>query len=252
MPAARTATSASRRAPTIPRSPSTPSATSTRIGRGTAVMRWSQLGFGRTSSTTRSQETPRNLMGFKDGTNNVKAEDAEALDRHVWVEEAQPAWLQGGSYLVARRIRMLIEIWDRASLLDQERTIGRMKVTGAPLGAARGVRRGRPRCDGRRRDARRPGRRAHPPRRAVRERRHPHPPPRLLVHGRDGPAPRPAGRGPLLHQLPERPGFVRHPAAPPRPDDALNEYITHNGSALFAVPPGNAQPGGFVGEGLFA
>ena len=28
-----------------------------RIGRGTVVMRWSQLGFGRTSSTSRSQET---------------------------------------------------------------------------------------------------------------------------------------------------------------------------------------------------
>ena len=33
--------------------------------------------------------------------------------------------------------------------------------------------------------------------------------------------------------------------------DALNEYITHNGSALFAVPPGT-RSGGFVGEGLFA
>ena len=56
-----------------------------RIGRGTVVMRWSQLGFGRTASTSRSQETPRNLMGFKDGTANIKAEDGEAMDRFVWV-----------------------------------------------------------------------------------------------------------------------------------------------------------------------
>ena len=42
-----------------------------RIGRGSVVMRWSQLGFGRTAATTRAQDTPRNLMGFKDGTNNI-------------------------------------------------------------------------------------------------------------------------------------------------------------------------------------
>ena len=46
-----------------------------RIGRGTVAMRWSQLGFGRTSTTSRSQDTPRNLMGFKDGTANIRAED---------------------------------------------------------------------------------------------------------------------------------------------------------------------------------
>ncbi len=32
--------------------------------------------------------------------------------------------------------------------------------------------------------------------------------------------------------------------------DALNEYIAHTGSVVFAVPPG-AKPGGFVAEGLF-
>src|SRR5262249_4026156 len=33
--------------------------------------------------------------------------------------------------------------------------------------------------------------------------------------------------------------------------DALNEYIKHVGSALFAVPP-RAKPSGYVGEGLLA
>src|SRR6266511_3796380 len=56
-----------------------------RIGRGAVTVRWSQLGFGRTSSTSRAQATPRNLMGFKDGTANLKAEDADAFARHVWV-----------------------------------------------------------------------------------------------------------------------------------------------------------------------
>jgi deferrochelatase/peroxidase EfeB len=90
-----------------------------RTGRGVVVMRWSQLGFGRTSTTSRAQATPRNLMGFKDGTNNLKAEDAATLRRHVWVGREGPTWLRDGSYLVTRRIRMLIETWDRASLADQ-------------------------------------------------------------------------------------------------------------------------------------
>ena len=105
-----------------------------RIGRGAVAMRWSQLGFGRTASTSRSQDTPRNLMGFKDGTANIRAEDTEAMERFVWVGDEGPAWMRGGSYLVARRIRMLLEVWDRSSLEDQEQTIGRHKYSGAPLG----------------------------------------------------------------------------------------------------------------------
>jgi deferrochelatase/peroxidase EfeB len=107
-----------------------------RLARGTAVMRWSQLGFGRTSSTSTSQETPRNLMGFKDGTNNIKSEDAGEFDDFVWVgEEADQPWMKGGSYLVSRRIRMLIESWDTDYLADQENVFGRKKDSGAPLGA---------------------------------------------------------------------------------------------------------------------
>lgn len=107
-----------------------------RIGFGTTSVRWSQLGFGRTSSTSTTQSTARNLFGFKDGTNNLKAEDPTALDEHVWVQPGDgPAWLDGGSYLVARRIRMHVEIWDRTSLSEQERIIGRTKGEGAALGS---------------------------------------------------------------------------------------------------------------------
>jgi deferrochelatase/peroxidase EfeB len=109
-----------------------------RMGFGVVSVRWSQLGFGRTSSTTRNQVTPRNLFGFKDGTNNLKAEDTQALADHVWVQRADvpgaAAWMAGGSYLVARRIRMHIEIWDRTSLQEQQDIIGRDKGEGAPLG----------------------------------------------------------------------------------------------------------------------
>ena len=77
-----------------------------RIGRGAVVMRWSQLGFGRTATTTRAQDTPRNLMGFKDGTNNIRAEDAAAArTQFVWVGRARrrpgcaaaPTWSPAGS-----------------------------------------------------------------------------------------------------------------------------------------------------------
>lgn len=106
-----------------------------RVGFGTVAVRYSQLGFGRTSSTTREQATPRNLFGFKDGTNNIKADETELLDKQVWVADGDgPAWLAGGTYLLTRRIRMRIENWDRTTLLEQERVIGRQKGTGAPNG----------------------------------------------------------------------------------------------------------------------
>ncbi|TFI40435.1 deferrochelatase/peroxidase EfeB [Rhodococcus sp. 1R11] len=106
-----------------------------RVGFGTVSVKWSQLGFGRTSSTSTTQATPRNLFGFKDGTANLKAEDPSLLDENVWVaSDDDQEWMAGGSYLVARRIRMLIESWDRTTLKEQERVIGRSKGTGAPLG----------------------------------------------------------------------------------------------------------------------
>ena len=107
-----------------------------RAARGTAVLKWSQLGFGRASATGAGQPTPRNLMGFKDGTNNIHADDTAALDEQVWVGTGatdSAAWMTGGSYLVARKIRMEIESWDTDPLTDQERIFARNKVTGAPL-----------------------------------------------------------------------------------------------------------------------
>ena len=73
-------------------------------------------------------------MGFKDGTNNIKAQNQSDLDSFVWVgTETDQPWMRGGCDLVARRIRMLIESWDTDYLADQERVFGRFKVGGAPL-----------------------------------------------------------------------------------------------------------------------
>jgi deferrochelatase/peroxidase EfeB len=217
-----------------------------RIGRGAVTVRWSQLGFGRTSSTSRAQATPRNLLGFKDGTRNLKAEDAADLARHVWVagdRSGEPAWLRGGTYLVARRIRMLIEVWDRASLGDQEQTIGRHKASGAPLG-------GRAEFDT-------PNLARLPADSHVRL---------AAPSSNDGVALLRRGYS-FTDGLDDRLGqldaglfflsFQRDPEAFVRvqrrlgASDALNEYIKHVGSGVWAIPPG-ARRGGWVGETLLA
>ena len=106
----------------------------TRMAFGTATLKWSSLGFGRTSSTSRAQRTPRNLFGFKDGTHNIMAEDVDDTNDYVWVQQGDgPDWLAGGSYMIVRKIRMLIESWDRSQLGEQERVFGRDKGEGAPL-----------------------------------------------------------------------------------------------------------------------
>lgn len=105
-----------------------------RAARGVAVLRWSQLGFGRASATGAGQTTPRNLFGFKDGTNNIHADDVDATSDYVWVgDETDQPWMKDGSYVVARKIRMEIESWDTDELSDQEKIFGREKVTGHPL-----------------------------------------------------------------------------------------------------------------------
>jgi len=210
-----------------------------RVGFGTVAVKYSQLGFGRTSSTTREQVTPRNLMGFKDGTNNLKAEDVGDLDHNVWVARGDgPDWLAGGTYLVTRRIRMRIEAWDRTTLLEQERVIGRQKGSGAPNGYrdefeeldfdskdAEGnplidvdahVRLVKPEHVG-----------------GVKMLRRGY----NFTDGSDGFGHLDAG----LFFI----AFVRNPStnfipvqAQMSSKDALNEYITHTGTAVFACPPG--------------
>lgn len=223
----------------------------TRIARGTATLRWTQQGFGRTSSTTPDQVTPRNLMGFKDGTNNLRT-GGTALDDHVWVSTADgPGWMVGGSYLVARRIRIHIEVWDRSSLADQERTIGRDKERGAPLGGT---------LEHETVDLHATGADGLPAIAAdahVRLANQDATGIRLLRRGysfTDGIDPQTgqldAGLFFLAYQRDPRDQFVplqQRLAA----TDALNEYIQHVGSAVFAVPPGVTDLRSFVGAALF-
>ncbi|MBS9373918.1 iron uptake transporter deferrochelatase/peroxidase subunit [Rhodococcus sp. B50] len=221
-----------------------------RVAFGTASVRWSQLGFGRTSSTSTSQATPRNLFGFKDGTNNLKAEDPRALTESVWVASGDDRpWLAGGTYLVARRIRMLIEQWDRTVLGEQEAVIGRDKREGAPLGRTNEF-------DELDLESSGPDGPFVPTTAHVRLASAQHLGGiRILrrgynfTDGSDGFGHLDAGlffvafcRNPLEQFVPMQLELARH--------DGLNEYIQHVGSAVFACPPGAAGED-YWGRSLF-
>ncbi|HEY5859393.1 MAG TPA: iron uptake transporter deferrochelatase/peroxidase subunit [Actinomycetota bacterium] len=220
-----------------------------RIGRGTVLSRWIQQGFLPASH----DETPRNLMGFKDGTNNPKLSDATAMDATVWVPDDEPqAWMRGGTYLVFRRIRILVEFWDRTNLDEQERTIGRHKGTGAPMGADAEF-------DPLPLDAKdSDGEPAIPIDAHV----------RLAAASENGGAAFlrrgysfTDGLDPVTGEIDGGLLFIAMQRDPEEQFvrvqrslagvDALNEYIKHVGSAIFAVP-GGVAPGGSVGDLLLA
>jgi deferrochelatase/peroxidase EfeB len=224
---------------------------------GAADKRWLQTGF---LPNTPASETPRNLMGFKDGTSNPSAEDA-ATESILWVGAEGPDWMQGGSYLVYRRIRIALEHWDRTEIDFQEQTIGRRKYSGAPLTGTKEF----DALDLARNDS--DGNPVIPQNAHV----------RLAAPGSNGGAQilrRPysyndgvtftAERWPpwrqgmefdagllfLAYQSDPRSGFIKI-YEPMSKLDALNQFTTHVASGLYACP-GGVSSGEFIGQRLFA
>ena len=202
-----------------------------RLAIGIARPAWLLAGFGRTANSAH-QVLPRNLMGFQDGTANIKVEDTAALDRFVWAAEpASPAWMRGGSYLVARRIEIALGLWDSTNLNGQEDTFGRRKRSGArlhPVPPTAHIRLAGPELNGGEQLLRRGY---------------------SFTDGIAEPSGVPSvGLMFLCYQRDPRRQFIpiqRRIAG----RDGLSLYLRHVGSAIFACPPG-ARPGGYVGETL--
>ena len=160
--------------------------------------------------------------------------------------------MAGGSYLVARRIRMHIEIWDRTTLQEQQDIIGRDKGEGAPLGQ-------KAEFDTLDFDARRAptaSRRSRStPTWRSRTRAGSTASGSCVVATTSPTAPTASGTStPGLFFI----GFMRdaHKQFVPMQralaaKDGLNEYIEHTGSAVFACPPG-LGPDEYWGQDLFS
>lgn len=220
-----------------------------RIARGKAVIHWAQAGFQRTKQADAKKETPRNLLGFKDGTVNPNVKSKSELNESVWVQTGDgPNWLLGGSYMVVRRIQMYIEVWDRSTLKDQEATFGRYRDSGAPLGRQKEF----DKADFEAVDT--TGKLVIP------ETAH------MRVARGDGKAGILRRAYSYTDGMDTKTGsldaglfficFQRRPSKQFIPmqqrlaqSDKLNEYIIHRGSALFACLPG-VKKGGYIGESL--
>jgi deferrochelatase/peroxidase EfeB len=218
---------------------------------GIADVRWAQSGF---LSKPADGSTPRNLMGFKDGTHRPAA-----VDKTVWV--AAEGWMRGGSYLVARRIRVALEHWDRTNVGFQEQTMGRHKYSGAPLGLTREnepLRLDRADKDGNpviaenahvrlanaaTNDGAEILRRGYSYNDGVNFTAERWPPWRQGMEYD-------SGLFFLAYQRDPRAGFVRIFENMAK-FDMLNQFATHVGGGLFACPPG-ARAGEFIGQRLFA
>ncbi len=219
-----------------------------RMARGTATVRWTVIGFGRASAGP-TQSTPRNLMGFKDGTRNITTDDE--YDRFVWLDD-DAGWMAGGTYQVVRKIRMNLETWDADVVSDQQRVFGRTKVEGAPLSG--GSEHTAPDFHARAPHGTEGGT-------AIDARSHV----ALAAHENNGGV-KILRRGynytDGLNQYGQLDAGLLFAAYVNDPEhfttlqrklgasDRLNEYVSHIGSGVFAVPPA-PRKGSYVGEQLF-
>ncbi|MFD7815020.1 iron uptake transporter deferrochelatase/peroxidase subunit [Streptomyces sp. NPDC059785] len=214
-----------------------------------ARVRWQMNGFNRSPGATAQPLTTRNLMGQIDGTRNPKPAESD-FDQRIFVPASgDPAWMAHGSYVVVRRIRMLLDDWEKLSSGAQEQVIGRRKSDGAPLTG--GSETTEPKLEKTGSDGRlviplnahsritRPDQNGG----AAMLRR-----PFSFHDGFDADGVPDAGLLFICWQADPLRGFVPVQRKLDR-GDALSEYIRHEASGLFAVPGGAAE-GEYVGQRL--
>ncbi|HAN56074.1 MAG TPA: deferrochelatase/peroxidase EfeB [Betaproteobacteria bacterium] len=228
------------------------------LANGIAKIRWAQTGF---AGSFKAGETPRNQMGFKDGTMNPSTKDAAAMKQFVWVGDEGPTWMRDGTYMVIRPIRIALEHWDRMKLGFQEQTFGRHKYSGAPIGTQHEFdpldldandKDGNPLIP-ENSHARLSAPASNDGAQILRR-----------AYAYDNGVTHIAERWPPWHQVTTfdagllfqcyqrdpRTGFTKIFEKMAK-FDMLNQFTTHVGSALFACPPG-AKPGEYIGQRLFA
>lgn len=207
-------------------------------------VRWSQDGFRRSHGAEPQGTTMRNLMGQVDGTVNPEP-DGAGFDPLVWCGSDAPGWLRGGTAMVLRRISMDLDGWDRLDRPGREDSVGRRLADGAPLT-------GRGEHDEPDLDAVTPlgfpviAEYAH-----IRRARSEDPDERIFrrAYNYESDAENDAGLLFACYQTDPDRQFVPIQRRLDRLD-LLNEWITHIGSAVFAIPPGCPE-GGFLGQTLF-
>ncbi len=215
-----------------------------RMVTSTAQTRWVVLGFGRASAGPH-QQTPRNLFGFKDGTRNVTT--AAEFDKFVWLQDAD--WMTGGTYQVARKIRMHIENWDADRVSDQQQVFGRTKASGAPLSGGEEMTTPDFQAKDKAGDPLVPVRShvalaAHENNSGIKILRRSY----NYTDGLNAQGLLDAGLLFLSYQNDPK-HFIDIQSKLGR-FDLMNEYVQHIGSAIFAVPPA-PKTGGYIGQALF-
>ena len=218
-----------------------------RLGRNTVTPFWAVLGFGRASAGP-GQQTPRNLMGFKDGTRNIATDDQ--YSQFVWISDSDQPWMDGGTYQVVRKIRMLLETWDTDRIGNQQMIFGRHKDEGSPLTGTTELQT----PDFAAKDA--SGEPVINPLAHI----------ALAAHeNNDGVLIRRRGynytdgldangqlnAGLLFISYQNDPGHFIRIQRRLGAHDLLNEYIRHIGSAIFAIPPA-PEEGHYIGQAMFA
>ena len=179
--------------------------------------------------------TPRNLLGFKDGTRNIAGtDDAPRWTEYVWVARGAD-----GRGLDGRRL-----VPGRPADPDAHRDLGPHLAGGAGGRSRPHQGRGRPARQGP--GARRPFLKAIPAPHVRLAHPSQHGGARLLAAASPSPT-APTASAAWTRACSSSPtsatcaGFI--PCSRPARNDALNEYIQHVGSALFAVPPGVGADG---------